>query len=66
MEAMFPVEKKADCKRKRKNRLMRVSDSVRDRYSLDACDLAGDFDARWSCMQCSSRTQVTSVMAIAT
>lgn len=32
MEAMFPVEKKADCRRKRKNRAGRMSDRFRVRY----------------------------------
>lgn len=32
MEAMLPVEKKADCRRKRKNRAGRMSDRFRARY----------------------------------
>lgn len=32
MEAMFPVEKKADCRRKRKNRAGRMSDRFKVRY----------------------------------
>lgn len=32
MDAMFPVEKKADCRRKRKNRAGRMSDRFRARY----------------------------------
>lgn len=35
MEAMFPVEKKADCMRKRKNRAGRMSDRFRVRYVVD-------------------------------
>lgn len=34
MEAMFPVEKKADCRRKRKNRAGRMSDRFRVRYII--------------------------------
>lgn len=34
---MLPVEKKADCRRKRKKREMRASDNVRLRYR-EGCD----------------------------
>lgn len=65
MEAMLPVLKKADWRRKSEKREMRASDNVRARYSpaeLGDVLAAGLGVEVYFCIWCSSSTQVTRVI----